>query len=308
MRQVGLWSSARAGSASRHSSPDWSGELAPDDVIAVAADLVDDGARVLSAVLDSLGEATLAGESVEALIEAALVGRRVAIVIDGADSIVDDVLAWSAQVPADGNGPWVIVASRVHPFHVVSPVVHLGPLSLGKWLGAVLRGDVVPVLVQRAGGAIDHLDAAAEAVQRVLATTGGVPLAIRVAAATSAAVGLDASEAIIAEGAGSDAVAESIHKSVSLLASSEREVFDAFAVSSGTIDAEARGGDRRARSEIDGDGARDTCSPQPRRPRRRRVHDAPARPAVRDSPTRPDSASAARIRHRSWCLSLTTAP
>ena len=89
-----------------------------------------------------------------------------------------------------------------------------------------------------AGGRIEQLDATPQALRHLLATTGGVPLAIRVAAATSAAVGLTASEAIIVEGAGRDAVAISINRSVSLLAASEREVFDAFAVSAGTIDVE----------------------------------------------------------------------
>ena len=192
-------------------------ELAPDDVIAVTADQVNDGARVRSAVLDSLGEAMLAGDSVETLIESALVGRRAAIVIDGADSIVDDVLAWSAQVPADPDGPWVIVASRVHPFHVVSPVVHLGPLSLGDGSEPTYAEQLFRVWYQDAGGLIGQLDAAPDGLRRVLATTGGVPLAIRVAAATSAAVGLDASEAIIAADSGSDAVAESIERSVARL-------------------------------------------------------------------------------------------
>ena len=281
------------------------GELAPDEVIAIAADLVNDGARVRSAVLDSLGEATLAGESVETLIESALAGRRVAIVVDGADAIVDDVLSWSCQVPANGKGPWVVVASRVHPFHVVSPVVHLGPLSLGDGSQPCYAELLFRSWYGAAGGAIDQLDAAPEALQRVLATTGGVPLAIRVAAATSAAVGLDASEAVIAEGAGSDAVAESIERSVALLAASEREVFDAFAVTAGTIDAELAaaivGRDQAAtvralgtlarHNLVDHDGGEYTMLPP--------VH----RFATANAS---DSASAARIRHRNWCLSLTT--
>ena len=30
----------------------------------------------------------------------------------GADVIVDDILSWTANVPADATGPWVVVASR----------------------------------------------------------------------------------------------------------------------------------------------------------------------------------------------------
>src|SRR5262249_43162841 len=82
-------------------------ELAPDEVITVAAELIDSTARIASTVLDAIGEPRLAGDSDAALIESALAGRRIAIVVDGAESIVDDVLSWSAQVPADGEGPWV---------------------------------------------------------------------------------------------------------------------------------------------------------------------------------------------------------
>jgi len=282
-------------------------ELAPDGVIAVAADLVNDGARVLSAVLDALGAATLAGDTVETLIESALIGRRVAIVVDGADSIVDDVLSWSEQVPADGNGPWVVVASRVHPFHVASPVVHLGPLSLGHGSEPSYAEVLFRSWYQDAGGAIDQLDAAPDAVHRILATTGGVPLAIRVAAATSAAVGLDASEAVIVEGAGSDAVAESIERSISLLTPTERAVFDAFSVSSGAIDAEVVAaivgrdptvtaialGTLARHNLVDLDAGQYTMLP----------------PVLRFATAHAsDSASAARIRHLVWCLSLTGLP
>jgi DNA-binding CsgD family transcriptional regulator len=281
-------------------------ELAPDDVIAVAADVVGDGARVVSSVLDAIGEPALAGDSVEAVLGAALVGRRVAIVIDGADSIVDDVLLWSTQVPADGAGPWVVVASRVHPLQVVSPVVHLGPLSLAGGSAPSYAETLFRVWYAEAGGRVDQLDATPVAVQRLLATTGGVPLAIRVAAATSAAVGLAASEAIIVEGAGRDAVAASINRSVSLLASSEREVFDAFAVSAGTIDVELAaaivGRDRNAtaivlgtlarHNLVDLDGGGYTMLP-------------PVHRFASANAGRPD---AARIRHRSWCLALDQRP
>jgi DNA-binding CsgD family transcriptional regulator len=280
-------------------------ELAPDELIAVAADLVEDVARVQSAVLDSLGEATLAGDSAEALMEAAVVGRRVAIVVDGADSVVDDVLSWSAQVPADGNGPWVVVASRVHPLHVVSPVVHLGPLSLRNGSEPSYAERLFRAWYTDAGGAIDQLDAAPDALQRVLATTGGVPLAIRVAAATSAAVGLDAGEMVIADGARSDAVAVSIERSVSLLSPSERELFDAFAVSSGAIDIELA-------AEIVGRDPKETAVALGTLARHNLV-DVDAGeytmlpPVMRFATANAsDSASLARTRHRSWCLSMTT--
>ena len=280
--------------------------LAPDDVIAVAADVVSNGARVVSAVLDSIGEPALAGDSVEAVLGSALVGRRVAIVIDGADSIVDDVLSWSTQVPADGSGPWVIVASRVHPLQVVSPVVHLGPLALTAGSAPSYAETLFRVWYAEAGGRLDQLDATPQALRRLLATTGGVPLAIRVAAATSAAVGLAAGEAIIVEGAGQDVVAASINKSVSLLASSEREVFDAFAVSAGTIDVELAAaivghdlnttamalGTLVRHNLVDLDAGRYTMLP----------------PVHRFATANAGQLDAARIRHRSWCMSLGQLP
>ena len=144
-------------------------------------------------MLDSIGELTIAGESVESLVDSAFAGRRVAIVVDGADSIIDDVLAWSEQGSSSTeDGPWVIVASRVHPFHAVSPVVRLGPLSLIADSEPTYAETLFRAWYRRRRRPIDQLDAAPLGLQRVLATTGGVPLAIRVAAASAAAVGLAA--------------------------------------------------------------------------------------------------------------------
>jgi DNA-binding CsgD family transcriptional regulator len=282
-------------------------ELVPDEVIAIAADFVDDVSRVVSEVLDSIDELTIAGESVESLLDSAFAGRRVAIVVDGADSIIDDVLAWSEQVPARGDGPWVVVASRVHPFQAVSPVVRLSPLSLIADSEPTHAEMLFRAWYRDAGGPIDQLDAAPLGLQRVLATTGGVPLAIRVAAASAAAVGLAATETMIVEGSQSDAVAECVDRSVSMLDPDERELFEAFAVTAGCVDAELAAAivDRDVRATeialgtlvryhlVDLDASGYTMLP----------------PVLRFATAlASDAATSARNRHRAWCMALCERP
>jgi DNA-binding CsgD family transcriptional regulator len=278
-------------------------ELAADEVIWIAADVFDDVRQVIASVLDSLGERTLAEEATEELLHSVLVDRRTAIVIDGADLIVDEVLSWTANLPADATGPWVVVASRVHPLAMVSPVVHLGPLSLTSDSEPCYAESLFRAWYREAGGHPGSLNGDDESVHRVLATTGGVPLAIRVAAASAAAVGLHASEALMTDDAPPDAVARSIQPSVDRLASTEREVFDAFAVTAGTIDARCAaaivGHDLESTTRalgtlvrhnlIDFDGGRYTMLP-------------PVwRYAIANSP---ETAPAAQIRHHAWCFDL----
>jgi DNA-binding CsgD family transcriptional regulator/tetratricopeptide (TPR) repeat protein len=278
-------------------------ELAADGVIWIAADVFDDVRQVIASVLDSLGERTLAEEATEELLDSVLIGRRTAIVIDGADLIVDEVLSWTANLPADATGPWVVVASRVHPLAMVSPVVHLGPLLLTSDSGPCYAERLFRAWYREAGGQPGRLNGDDDTFHRVLASTGGVPLAIRVAAATAAAVGLHASEALLTDNATVDAVARSIQPSVARLAPTEREVFDAFAVSAGTIDAECAAaivgrdlesttvalGTLVRHNLIDLDDGRYTMLP----------------PVWRFAMANSlETARAAQIRHHAWCFDL----
>lgn len=277
--------------------------LAPDEVITLSADLLDHAARVESRLLDEIGDLALAGDSVDALMSSMVDKRRVAIVIDGADQIVDRVLDWSGQIPASGAGPWVVVASRVHPMALTSPVVRLGPLSLTGPLQPTLAETLFRTWYCAAGGVMAQLDAEPVELHRVLGTTGGVPLAIRVAAATSAAVGLTAARSMIIDGGRGDAVSRSIERSVAVLSQIERDVFSAFAVTSGTIDAEAAAaiagypvpgtnlalGTLVRHNLVDLVAGQFTMLP----------------PVIRFAMAmNPDGLVAARIRHRNWCQSL----
>ncbi len=278
-------------------------ELTADEVIWIAADVLDDARQVIASVLDSLVERTLAEEATEEFLRSVLIDRRTAIVIDGADVIVDDILSWTTNLPADATGPWVVVASRVHPLAMVSPVVHLGPLPLTSDSGPCYAESLFRAWYREAGGQPGRLNRDDDTFDRVLASTGGVPLAIRVAAATAAAVGLHACEALITDNATADTVARSIQPSVARLTSTEREVFDAFAVSAGTIDAgcaaaivgrniestTAALGTLVRHNLIDLDDGRYTMLP----------------PVWRFAMANSlDTAPAAQVRHHAWCFDL----
>lgn len=56
--------------------------------------------------------------------------RRLALVVDGADGVVDEVLRMVDDVAVGGDGPWLIVTSRVHPGTWTWPVIRLEPLPI----------------------------------------------------------------------------------------------------------------------------------------------------------------------------------
>lgn len=278
-------------------------ELAPDDTIVVAADDFDDVTRVVAQVMDAVVELTLPGEPDEAQLAAALSGRATALVIDGADAIVDDVLAWSERLPASGVGPWVVVASRVNPMLFVSPVVRLGPMSIDRQAGPPFAEQLFRTWFAEAGGRAELLDEAPERLERLLAMSGGIPLAIRVAAATAAAMGPEGAEMAIAVDARSDAVARCTARSVARLTAVEREIFDGFAATAGSVDAAALAAIvGRDRAEIDAalatlvrhnlvGPASDRYNMLPPLMRYAREHAA-------------DGGAAMVRRHRAWCVTL----
>lgn len=255
----------------------------------------------LAMLIDAVGERTLAGDSDDLQLRAATDERRLAIVIDGADANVDVAIALTAAVPTSATGPWVVITSRVRPIDADAQVVRLGPLDLAH--GADLAAAVAMFRwwYERAGGAPDEA-APGDGLLAVLELTGGLPLAIRVAAAYAAATGLDATARLLGIGDGTGELARCLDRSVERLSPQERLVFDAIALTSGRADldmvaaiagslpqdAAAALGSlvRHNLLELDGDGFR--MLP----------------PIHRHARARADPDRAAHERFRAWCESI----
>lgn len=209
--------------------------LQPEEVVRIAVDELADHREAPTILLDALTDRPLAGDTLESQIFAATEQRRVAVVLDGADSGIEDILALVASVPVGPEGPWVIVSSRVRPMSPAMPVVHLPPFDVTTAGGLAEADRIFRTWYATSGGPPAALDSASGTVRSVLVATGGLPLVIRVAAGAAAAVGLDAAKSLI-DTSGLDAFARCIGRSVELLTPPERRLFTALGVTAGSTD------------------------------------------------------------------------
>ncbi len=208
--------------------------LAPDHTVWLDADRLDPDQSLDALLLDSVGDRALAGESDTATMRAATEGRRLVVVVDGADARVDESLTLTRSIPTAGDGPWVVITSRVRPTSTTLPVVRLTPFDVESAGGLSAAVELFRGWYRRAGGADDsNLDQ--ETLTPIVTLTGGIPLALRVAAAMTAATGVDAAKARLA-GEGFDDLTHCVDHSIELLAPMARAVFDSIAVTSGWVD------------------------------------------------------------------------
>lgn len=211
-------------------------QLAPEQIVWV--DLERPGPRpsVEALLIDEIGGPRLAGDAHDTRLHAVTEGRRVAVVLDGADADIDEAVMLTRSIPTTPDGPWVVITSRVHPGTVSIPVVRLLPFDLtpgADWQTAL---DLFRSWYLRAGGDARSVDDRVDVVTRLLTLTSGIPLAIRVAAAAAAATGLDAAESLLATGDGAEELTTCIDRSVQVLTSPERLVFDSIGVTAGWVD------------------------------------------------------------------------
>lgn len=210
-------------------------QLAPDQTVWLDADRLDPDQPLGPLLLDSVGDRALAGESETATMRAATEGRRLVVVVDGADARVDESLTLTRSIPTAGDGPWVVITSRVRPTSTALPVIRLTPFDVESAAGLSAAIELFRGWYRRAGGADDSiLDQ--ETLAPIVTLTGGIPLALRVAAAVTAATGVDAAKARLAAGDGFEDLARCVVSSVELVAPIARVVFDAIGVTSGWVD------------------------------------------------------------------------
>jgi DNA-binding CsgD family transcriptional regulator/energy-coupling factor transporter ATP-binding protein EcfA2 len=212
--------------------------LSAEQTVWVDVDRLDATTSLAPKLLAALGSQALSGESDAVRLSAITEGRRLVVVLDGADVNVEEAVSLAAAIPTTGRGPWAVITSRVRPATDLVPVVRVAPFDLASDPDLGTAADLFWGWYLRAGGDRGSIGGN-DALRRVLDMTGGIPLAIRVAAAATAATGLDATEARLTAGDGFEDLTRCIDRSVELLSSTEREVFDAYAVTAGSIDLDA---------------------------------------------------------------------
>lgn len=148
---------------------------------------VADDAMVAPAVAAALGLAEQSGRVVEETIATWAADRKLLLVLDNCEHVVNGVVTLVERLLGRSLGLTVLTTSRVRlmlPFEQVFPVGGLRP------------GDAGQLFTERAsaGGAVID-DPGGERVARICAALDGVPLAIELAAARVAAVGLDGLQA-----------------------------------------------------------------------------------------------------------------
>jgi DNA-binding CsgD family transcriptional regulator/tetratricopeptide (TPR) repeat protein len=160
-------------------------------VVWVDAERFDHLDAVLDELLRQLELERFPGESPGEAIGAGVAGTSAMIVIDGVEHVGDDLAAAVSMWPMSPTGPWLLVTSRRALGSSMLPAIRLDPLSMvddEREQSAALRMLIEDV--ESRGGDGASLLAADEQLERVLATTGGLPAAIQLTADHIARFGL----------------------------------------------------------------------------------------------------------------------
>lgn len=165
------------------------------------------------------------------------------LVIDHADRHSEAVFDLFIRVAERTSDVGILVASRNHPVRTLGEVVRLRPFAVGR--GTPPEAPAVELFrdtFERAGGAAGALAADPDAFERIVAATGGLPLAIVVVASRAAVIGLqgclvslEQSGTAAGGGADTDPVAAALEQSLQDLDATSWDVFEAV----GTFRADA---------------------------------------------------------------------
>lgn len=157
----------------------------------IDAEPLDRAAAVTAALLDRLDPLPL-GERAPAL-GALLDGRRLLVVIDGAEGLGEDLSDLVRDFPASTQGPWLLVTSRLLPPEIGLSVVRLKPLDVE---GPGAEPDAITLFHDRylaSGGSRELLEHKACEIQRLALAAGGIPAVLALVAARAALVGFESS-------------------------------------------------------------------------------------------------------------------
>ena len=175
-----------------------------------------------------------------------LAGRRALLVLDNCEHLLAEAAVFTERLLAACPGVRLLVTSRERLAVAGEYVVAVPPLSLA----AGVEGSEAALLFIDRAGAVDSGFIPAAAVDEVCARLEGVPLAIELAAARSASLGLDGLLAglddylrLLAGGRGADPRHHSLRAVISwshdLLDDAERAMFRRLGVFAGAFDLDA---------------------------------------------------------------------
>jgi len=147
---------------------------------------------VLRAMLDAMAVTVLPGDRPADLVAGSMADARSLIVIDGAERFAPDLAELTGGWTTGAEGPWLLVTSRVPLGPRLVPVVRLAPLA-----GDAARpedsdaGAMMCACVAALGGDASALTASPDRFASLLASTGGLPLAIELVSTRIARFGLE---------------------------------------------------------------------------------------------------------------------
>lgn len=274
----------------------------------IDAEPLDRARAVSAALLDRLDPLPL-GDRTPTL-RALLDGRRLLVVIDGAEGLGEDLSGLVRDFPASPEGPWLLVTSRLLPSAVDLPVVRLEPLDVDG------RGteppDAIVLFHDRyvaSGGTPELLAHHASEIRRLALAAGGIPAVLTLVAARASLVGFEPSEDAV-EHPSADAVFDTaIARSLRLL---DPDSVHLLLGMGSTADQIPRGL-AAALSGLPPDRLEAALETLSRHalitPARQGLAMLPpVRRSVRRHACRAGTAPAADEGHRRWCLALATGP
>ena len=163
------------------------GAIDAEQVVWVDAAGLEPPALLWAALLDPFELEPTPAEPAATTLRAALTGRPVLVVIDGAGP---ELAAVADSVPAGASGPWLITTSTLLPRGFDAGVVRVRPLPTVAADGRSPAEALFRHHYAHTGGTGD-VDAHPSEIGAILSETGGLPVAIRIAAARAALLGFD---------------------------------------------------------------------------------------------------------------------
>ncbi len=165
-----------------------------DAAVVLSAEAIDTAPTLAALLAAACGGEVLPGEDAFDAAVAAVDQRRSLVVLDGLEHLGDDGIELIDRLPCGPRGPWILVTTRRTP--APAPARALLPLAVD--------GDAVELLrrwLEALGEPPDVLGPEREAA--LAARTGGLPLAVGLAAARVALAGaadVEVGDAVIGEG------------------------------------------------------------------------------------------------------------
>ncbi len=185
------------------------------EVAWIDAEPIENIDALLRVVLDRLSVGLMPGDRVDQLVAAAVSESRALVVIDGVEHLAVDLAEHIGRWTTSAPGPQLLVTSRVALGPGIVPVVRLGPLGEPTGRVSADAAEMMRACVGALGGDMVQLTASPDRFAALVASTGGLPLAIELVSTRIARFGAEfvAAQSLSAD----DVIDRSITRTLELL-------------------------------------------------------------------------------------------